>query len=248
MKAATHAAPVLRILLVDDDELSRELLSLLLADQGHEIAAAESGDAALRLASSDTEVVLTDVQMPGLSGSELAQRMRAIAPRATLLAMSGSQPPPEVLHGYDGFLLKPFSMEQFALACVQNTALSREAEAENIAAEALDAAIYGKLSAVMQPAQVAQLYALCLSDAAERIATMRECAAQGDDEGYRKAAHAIKGSCGMVGAVQLRALAGRMEEQGLTTADHVASLDEFVLASEQLRRILIAPKLGQNYT
>ncbi len=240
MKADTHAAPALRILLVDDDELSRELLSLLLADQGYEIASAESGDAALRLADGDTEVVLTDIQMPGLSGSELAQRMRVVAPRAILLAMSGSQPPPEALHGYDGFLLKPFNMEQFALACMQKTALPPEFKAENTTAEALDAAIYGKLSAAMQPAQVAQLYALCLSDAAERVAAMRECAAHGDDEGYRKAAHAIKGSCGMVGAVQLRTLAGRMEEQGLATANHVASLDEFMLASERLRRILIA--------
>lgn len=232
--------PDAHILLIDDDELSRELLTLLLEGEGYTVAAVESGEAALELLhDSPMDVVLTDIQMPGLSGSELAGRLRIVAPQSTLLAMSGSQPPSESLHGYDGFLLKPFTMQQFALACEQSavgmpsTGLANEAQD-------LDRDTYRKLAASMQPAQLAQLYDLCLTDAANRIAAMRQCSAAGDDDGYRRAAHAIKGGCGMVGATRLHWLAGQMEEKGLTDANHVASLDEFMLASERLRRILIA--------
>jgi hypothetical protein len=44
----------------------------------------------------------------------------------------------------------------------------------------------------------------------------------------------------MVGAAELQSLATSMEERGLTDANHVASLDEFMMACERLRRILVA--------
>jgi HPt (histidine-containing phosphotransfer) domain-containing protein len=84
-----------------------------------------------------------------------------------------------------------------------------------------------------------ELYELCLSDAQARIAGMRRSASEGDDAAYRREAHAIKGGCGMVGAAELQSLATSMEERGLSDANHVASLDEFMLACERLRRILI---------
>jgi CheY-like chemotaxis protein len=232
--------PDAHVLLIDDDELSRELLTLLLEGEGYTVAAAESGEAALELLNDvPMNIVLTDMQMPGLSGNELAGRLRNVALQSTLLAMSGSQPPPESLHGYDGFLLKPFTMQQFALACEQR-ALSTSLTGSTNEVQDLDMDIYRKLTASMQPVQLVQLYDLCLTDAESRIATMRQCSSAGDNDGYRRAAHAIKGGCGMVGATRLHALAGQMEEKGLTDANHVASLEEFMLASEQLRRILIA--------
>jgi HPt (histidine-containing phosphotransfer) domain-containing protein len=69
--------------------------------------------------------------------------------------------------------------------------------------------------------------------------SMRQAGLEGDDAAYRTAAHAIKGSCGMVGALELQRLATSMEEQGLSD-DHVASLNEFVLACERLRGMLVA--------
>jgi CheY-like chemotaxis protein len=233
--------PDAHILLIDDDELSRELLTLLLEGEGYIVAVAKSGEAALKLlTSSPAEIVLADIQMPGLSGSQLAGRLRSVASQATLLAMSGSQPSAESLDGYDGFLLKPFTMHQFALTCEQRDERSPSTGPAGSAQKDLDGDIYRKLAVSMQPAQLAQLYELCLNDAANRISAMRQCSTEGDDNGYRRAAHAIKGGCGMVGAVQLHALAGQMEEKGLSAANHVASLDEFMLASERLRRILIA--------
>jgi HPt (histidine-containing phosphotransfer) domain-containing protein len=83
-----------------------------------------------------------------------------------------------------------------------------------------------------------RLYALCLADAEARLAVMRQAASNGDDATYRREAHAIKGGSGMVGATELQTLATSMEERGLRD-DHVASLDEFIVACERLRGMLV---------
>src|ERR1700744_1809457 len=102
-----------RILIVDDDELSREVLTLLAVGAGYEVDAVDSGDAALEhVQRVRPEVVLTDIQMPGTVGDELAQRLRSLCGTGTLLlAMSGSELEDEVGRNFDGFLLKPFTME-----------------------------------------------------------------------------------------------------------------------------------------
>jgi HPt (histidine-containing phosphotransfer) domain-containing protein len=92
----------------------------------------------------------------------------------------------------------------------------------------------------MQKDRLDQLYTLCLGDAERRIATMRRAACEGDDDAYRREAHSLKGGCGMVGAVELQKLATSMEKQGLGVTNHVATLDEFILGCERLRRILVA--------
>lgn len=241
-----HAAGPVQVLLIDDDDLSRELLTLLLSADEFEIATLDSGEAALerlrRSLPEPPQVILTDLQMPGISGNELAVQLRsACPPGTTLLAMSGSQPRGESAQRYDGFLLKPFTREQFA-AAVAGTACQRAAPTDT--AGILDEAIFLRFRGSLPLSQALEMYAFCLRDAEKRLATMRQAASVGDDEAYRKAAHAIKGSCGMLGATELQRLAGAMEDQGLDDANHVASCDEFVLACERLHRILIARETG----
>jgi CheY-like chemotaxis protein len=116
----------LRTLVIDDDEMSRELLTVLLEAEGHIVDSAESGEAALAQLSSEPEriyhVILTDLQMPGIAGPELAQQLRrTCGPRPLMLAISGSQPPAADIAPYDGFLLKPFRMEAIAAALQNRT-------------------------------------------------------------------------------------------------------------------------------
>jgi HPt (histidine-containing phosphotransfer) domain-containing protein len=61
-----------------------------------------------------------------------------------------------------------------------------------------------------------------------------------DQEAYRRAAHSIKGGCGMVGATELAKLAAAMEENGFSTVDNKGPLQQFLAASARLRRILDA--------
>jgi len=234
----------LQVLVIDDDEVSREVFTLLLHGAGYLVQTADSGDGALLyLQTADTmpQVVLTDMQMPGTSGSELARQLRRLCgPATTLLAMSASTPD-DFGREYDGFLLKPFTMQTLASAIAGATPEAKNGP-NGVKGAVLDESVYRKLSRSMRGPQLEQLYALCLADAEKRLVGMRRAAAEGDDAAYRREAHAIKGGCGMVGAFELQMLATSMEMGGLSD-DHVASLDEFVVACQRLRRMLIGHEI-----
>jgi CheY-like chemotaxis protein len=235
-----------RVLVVDDDALSREVLALLLEQSGYAVETSESGDAALARLGTGRDlpgVVLADMQMPGVTGGELAVRLREACGGGTvLLAMSGSEPEEAERREFDGFLLKPFSMEALAGAIAGGEVVRRgdRGGEEGQEGEVLDEIVYRKLAGAMRSERLEQLFALCLTDAERRVAGMRQAASNGDDATYRREAHAIKGGCGMVGAVKLQTLATSMETRGLDDTNHVASLDEFMMACEGLRRILVA--------
>ena len=104
----------LRLLLIEDDELSREVLTLQMTAQGYQVESAESGGAALLLLEQMQHplpnAVLTDLQLPGTSGQDLLHRLRAIIDAGTPLTGNERQPaggrnplrlrrlPPETIH------------------------------------------------------------------------------------------------------------------------------------------------------
>jgi CheY-like chemotaxis protein len=231
-----------RILVVEDDEVSREVLELLLQAEGYEVESVDSGDAALvRLQTTHSlpGVVLTDMQMPGTTGDALARRVRELCGVETLVfGMSASELENGAGQEFDGFLLKPFGMEALSKAIAGGRRAAGD-EPSGAVESVLNGVVYEKLAGSMPRSRLEQLYELCLTDAENRIAAMRKAAAEGDDGAYRRGAHAIKGGCGMVGAIELQSLATSMEERGLCD-DDIASLDEFILACERLRRILVA--------
>jgi CheY-like chemotaxis protein/HPt (histidine-containing phosphotransfer) domain-containing protein len=264
----------LLFLVVDDDALSRELVTLLLEAEGGEAESAGSGEAAVaRIAACASRakdppplpgVVLIDIQMPGLSGNALAAALRAklrrrvkSAQKTLLLAMSASQPAVSDLTGFDGFLLKPFTVSQLR-ALVEKALVGKAAVGKAMAGKSrpdesnsgplpdpLDEDVYAKMSDLMPAAQLGQMYALCIDDARRRIARMRTIAAARDDVEYRKEAHAVKGGSGMIGASELYALAAAAEQDGLThsgpnagTTSVTATLERLSLACDRLERIL----------
>jgi HPt (histidine-containing phosphotransfer) domain-containing protein len=188
-------------------------------------------------------VILADLQMPGTAGRELALQLRTLCgPATTLLAMSGSEPDDASDQAFDGLLLKPFTMEAFAAAVVGTKSRVVQKSAASEVTPVLDEAVYRKLAASMRLEQLEKLYTLCLNDIETRLTTMRQAAADGNDAAYKTEAHAVKGGCGMVGALELQTLATSMEKRGLSD-DHVASLKEFNVACERLRGMLIAREI-----
>jgi CheY-like chemotaxis protein len=66
---------------------------MLLADEGHTVETAGSGDEALaKLATFAAELLLTDVGLPGMSGLELVRRARQASPRLRAIFMTGREP------------------------------------------------------------------------------------------------------------------------------------------------------------
>ena len=152
--------------------------------------------------------------------------------------MSATPPENGSVRDFDGFLLKPFTIDLFT-ASLAGAARQAKNDSHTQETPILDESIYLKLTVSMRPPQLEQLYALCLVDIDARLTKMQLAASGCDDKTYRAEAHAIKGSCGMVGALELQSLATSLEKQGLSD-DHVASLKEFPLAARRLRRMLVA--------
>jgi CheY-like chemotaxis protein len=80
------------ILLVEDEDVVRELARRVLERQGYTVLTCANGAEAVELADSDDrriDLLLTDVVMPGLRGYEVAQRVSATRPEMKILYMSG---------------------------------------------------------------------------------------------------------------------------------------------------------------
>jgi PAS domain S-box-containing protein len=106
-----------RILLVDDEPQVRESVKRLLVGQGYTVVEASHAGDAIRIydaAPSEIDLVLTDVTMPGMSGYDLAEHLRARAPDLPVVLMSGYAENPSgagALGGRTGYIQKPFQVD-----------------------------------------------------------------------------------------------------------------------------------------
>ena len=105
-----------RILAVDDQRYFRELIEGLLSDAGYDVQTAASGEEALqRLERDDFEIVLTDLVMPGMDGSELVRRIRERLPQQDVVLVTGvvdvKTAVEAMKQGATDYILKPFDRE-----------------------------------------------------------------------------------------------------------------------------------------
>lgn len=107
----------MRVLVVDDEENIRDLLSTSLRFQGFEIETAATGLEALRkVAEFAPNLVLLDVTMPGLDGFEVCRKMRADSDPTPVIFLTARDATDDVLSGFikggDDYITKPFSLEE----------------------------------------------------------------------------------------------------------------------------------------
>jgi two-component system response regulator FixJ len=132
-------APLVHV--VDDDASVRDSLAFLLEAAGFAVRVYASAAAFLNMASDSTVgCVVTDVQMPELSGLELQRRMGELAIRLPVIVMTGHGDVPIAVAalkaGATDFLEKPFEDEQLLAAVKRAIAISQQArEAAAAAAE-----------------------------------------------------------------------------------------------------------------
>ena len=124
-----------RVLVVDDDPRNLRLAIAALEHAGHEVLTAEGGAAGFEVAlahAPDLDLVLMDVQMPGMDGIEVLRRLRTEPRTASLnvialtaLAMKGD---PERLleEGFDGYLEKCISYKEFRASVAALLAVGNE--------------------------------------------------------------------------------------------------------------------------
>lgn len=107
-----------KILVVDDNMHNRYIARFLLEHAGYIIEEAESGEQALQLSKDGQfDLVLMDIQMPGMDGIEAMRLMReqgVITPVVALTAKAMHGDREKILEqGCDGYISKPFKVEEF---------------------------------------------------------------------------------------------------------------------------------------
>jgi CheY-like chemotaxis protein len=215
--ASDAPAPRPSILLIDDDAISREVLSMLLEMHGYPVACAEDGAQALtNIGADQPTVILMDTQMPGLSGLDLIAALRAKT-QARIVAISGSDPVEAIRHAADGFLLKPIQPEDLDALLAGDPVQSTTSNAAGIHVsasaeeEAIDPVVLGKLKAMMPLAAVREIYAAVAVDLGPRLDSLEAAMNTKDAQLVARIAHAIKGGCSMVGLTAAADAAARLE-------------------------------------
>jgi len=111
----TMDTPKVRILLVDDDAEVRTVTAAYLTDMGHRVVEAADGSSALAILKTDDQLdlLVADFAMPGMTGTDLADKARAIRPEIGILLVTGYADPKRMPEGYP-MLHKPFSRTDLA--------------------------------------------------------------------------------------------------------------------------------------
>jgi signal transduction histidine kinase/CheY-like chemotaxis protein/HPt (histidine-containing phosphotransfer) domain-containing protein len=125
--AAAAVDRPMRVLLVDDLAMNRDVAGAFLSAAGHEVMLVESGQAALdAVAARDFDVVLMDVRMPGMDGLEATRRIRAMPPptgRVPVVALTAQAFAEQIeacrAAGMSGHVSKPVTQERLCAAILQ---------------------------------------------------------------------------------------------------------------------------------
>lgn len=109
-----------RILVVDDNTMIRTVMRAALERAGHVITLAADGERALQAIAGETfDLIITDINMPGMGGVDFVKAIRAKLPQAKILVISGFLDGSELkdmtsakTQGVQGSLEKPFTADK----------------------------------------------------------------------------------------------------------------------------------------
>jgi CheY-like chemotaxis protein len=232
MSPASTNRPLPRVLLIDDDAISREVLSMMLEMHGLPVDSAEDGKQALELVENTATlpgIILMDTQMPGVSGTRLIKALRQrlkdrnASEQTRIIAISGSEVGDAIHQAADGFLLKVLALLEAPASAstldLQASAAPGPSETPETRAildpVVLDPTVLGKLKAMMPDAALREVYAAVAADMETRLATLSAAMDAGDATAVASIAHTIKGGCGMVGLTGATEAAASLENSNL---------------------------------
>ncbi len=130
-----------RILVVDDEEMIRDLCFHILSSEGYGVAAVGSGrDALAELAANSADLLITDIKMPGMDGLELFEQVKKIKPDIVTIFITGhgtlDTAIESLMRGVEGFVLKPFTQEEL-INTVERAVTRSRLQKENIRLKAM---------------------------------------------------------------------------------------------------------------
>ena len=109
----------MKVLLAEDDELTRQGLAEVLASEGYQVAQAANGAAAIeQFAASVPDFVCLDIMMPGRSGYDVCRSIRTTHPDIPIIFISAKSEEIDKIVGFelgaDDFIVKPFGVREVA--------------------------------------------------------------------------------------------------------------------------------------
>jgi two-component system cell cycle response regulator CpdR len=131
LQASTKAA-LARILIAEDEEPVRTLITRALADDGHSVVAAADGTEALEILQTEHsgfDLLLADIKMPGMDGIALSLAVARDFPRIPIVLMTGYADQRERAAGLDALIYdviaKPFALAEIKFTIASALAKGR---------------------------------------------------------------------------------------------------------------------------
>lgn len=222
----------LRILLAEDDDVSREVALRILSRRGHAVTQATDGRQALAIWEANPDgfdLLVTDISMPEMGGEALAEAIRRHAHlarrRLPIVAMTAHAMEGDaeryLAAGMDGYIAKPIRRDEF-LQIIES--LGQPASAAPPSAEPLPAATASPRPPICDVPEllaeydqdldfVGTLVDLFFQVYREELPQIRAALARQDFEEVGRRAHRLKGSVGALRGKALRAVAETLERQ-----------------------------------
>jgi len=120
-----------RILVVDDDENIRKVLTTILEDEGYAVEQAETGQKAIEMAKRKVyNLALIDIRLPDMEGIELLTKVRDTTPKMRKIIITGyptlQNAIEAVNRGADAYIVKPFDMDKVLATIKEQLKLQKE--------------------------------------------------------------------------------------------------------------------------
>jgi len=182
LRPRQHSTSSARVLLVDDNEVNREVVAEMLRRLGHVVTTAADGEQALAIiAASGFDAVFMDVQLPGIDGLEVTRRMRVTHAGTPVIGVTAHTSRADrdrcLVAGMNMVLTKPVSAQQLEAALA---GLLKRDQLQEITGG--------------NPALLARLRDAFARQTPELMAAIRDALASADQERVVRNAHTLKGS------------------------------------------------------
>ncbi|MCK4942806.1 MAG: sigma-54-dependent Fis family transcriptional regulator [Candidatus Aminicenantes bacterium] len=126
----------IKVLIIDDDQSIRNMLSIVLKNEGYDVIAVESAIVALKkLKKEMVDLIISDIKMPEISGIELLRKVKSIDQEIPVIMITGFASTNDAVEamklGAEDYIIKPFNLDE--LKIIINKSIHRKTiEKENI--------------------------------------------------------------------------------------------------------------------
>lgn len=210
----------LEVLLVEDHPINQKLALSLLEKWGHRVQLAANGEEALAcVARGRFDVILMDLQMPGMGGLEATQRLRMAGCRTRIIAMTANAMAGDrelcLAAGMDGYIAKPIKADELFELLHEPLAAGAPLPADCVASEPAAAAPGFDYPAALAQADaelIAIVAPLFVEACPDDLGKLRQALQAGDGAVALRQAHTLRGLAGQFHALPVVEAARRIEE------------------------------------